>query len=161
MHDDRLSLLLLHKRKEKHTRHNPHAWSYHVSACRTIWCEPSQCVYKIRREENSTCGKLYSHLQNFGDVFWIIEIVPVKKVRVQWGWTVLEIKISCSQWEGSPCTHEQSNFFSFREGKIGIFFLFFPFFPMCSHHVLNEFSNSKRVPKFPKCFQMHFSRYSQ
>ncbi len=27
------------------------------------------------------------------------------------------------------------------------------FFPMCSHHVLNEFSNSQKgVPKFPKCF---------
>jgi hypothetical protein len=46
-------------------------------------------------------------------------------------------------------------------GKQGFFFCLFPFFPMCSHHVLNEFSNSQRVPKFPKCFQMHSPRYSQ
>jgi hypothetical protein len=34
----------------------------HVAACGTTWCEPSQCVYKVRREENSTCGKLCGKL---------------------------------------------------------------------------------------------------
>ncbi len=40
-------------------------------------------------------------------------------------------------------------------GGGGQVFLVFLIFPTCSHHVLNEFSTSQRVPKFPNCFQMH------
>jgi hypothetical protein len=69
---------------------------------------------------------------------------PVISPGQKWWLTVLEIEISCSQWEGSACTHERSIFFLF-EGGVGKqgFFGFFPLFQMCSH----------RVPKvFPKMF---------
>jgi hypothetical protein len=51
------------------------------------------------------------------------------------------------------CKEKESDA-SKRRGGEGIFW-FLPFFPMCSHYVLNELSNSQRVPKFPKSFQMH------
>jgi hypothetical protein len=37
---------------------------------------------------------------------------PAVSLGKKWGLTVLEIQVSCSQWEGSACTHERSNFFS-------------------------------------------------
>jgi hypothetical protein len=40
------------KEKKKHTRRNCHAWSYHVSACGSIWCEPSQCVKSVQAFQN-------------------------------------------------------------------------------------------------------------
>ncbi len=79
----------------------------------------------------------------------------------KWWWTVLEIEISCSQWEGSACTQSALNFFLLSFGWVGgfggrgrgFFFLFFfvpnifPKFPMCSQR---EFSIA---PHFnPRCF---------
>jgi hypothetical protein len=53
------------------------------------------------------------------------------------------IKASCSQWEGSACTHEGSSFS--HEGKKNSFF-FFPLLSMCSHH---------NVPQVLKLFPQH------
>ncbi len=40
----------------------------------------------------------------------------------KWWWKALEIEISCSQWEGSSCTHEWSSFFLLEKvGGEGIF----------------------------------------
>ncbi len=78
-----------------------------------------------------------------------------KKWWRQWWQTVLEREISCSEWEGSACPHERSNFFlKFLRGwGRGFFFLFFsPFFPMCSPPVPR---------KFPKCSQICSPRCSQ
>ncbi len=74
---------------------------------------------------------------------------PAVSLGKKWGWTVLEIQVSCRQWEGSACTHERSNFFSsWEEGKQGFFvFALFPnVFPSCSHWVL-KFSKGSQVSK--------------
>ncbi len=56
---------------------------------------------------------------------------------------VLEREISCSQWEGSACTHEKSNFFlSERRDRSFLFFsLVLNVFPSCSHKVPIKFPN--------------------
>jgi len=65
--------------------------------------------------------------------------------------TILEIKVSCSQWEGSACTHEGSSFFSFGEGggrgKGSFVFL-------CAQCV--PISSSQRVNQVPKLFLKTF-----
>ncbi len=68
------------------------------------------------------------------------------------GDTVLKREISCSQWEGSACTHEQFNFFFVGWGRGTGTFCFFPWFSKCSHHVPIKFSN---------CSQMHSPLCSQ
>jgi len=72
----------------------------------------------------------------------------------QWWQTVLEGEISCSEWEGSACHHEWSSFFlNFLRGwREKDFFVFFPLFSMCSHHVPR---------KFPMCSQICSPRCSQ
>ncbi len=68
--------------------------------------------------------------------------VPISPGQ-KWWWTVLEIEISCSQWEGSACTQSALIFFSFKfwgGGRRTFSFSFvpnmFPWgyhkFPMCS-----------------------------
>jgi hypothetical protein len=49
----------------------------------------------------------------------------------------VEIKVSCSQWEGSVCTSEGSSFFLCWVGSVReqFFVFFFPLFSMCFHHV--------------------------
>jgi hypothetical protein len=61
----------------------------------------------------------------------------------------LESEISCSQWEGSACTHDGP----WLVGGEG--FLIFSLVP--SVFLLS----SQRVPKFLMCSQMHSQRYSQ
>jgi hypothetical protein len=58
---------------------------------------------------------------------------PAISLGKKWWPTVLEVEISCNQWGGSACTHEQSSLFLFEwgGGEIGIF-CFFHLFPMCS-----------------------------
>jgi hypothetical protein len=72
----------------------------------------------------------------------------------KWWRVILEIEISCNQWEGSACTQSALILFSFKfwVGGKEDFFSFFlcsqhvPFkFPMGSHQVLNMFS------RFPMC----------
>ncbi len=58
------------------------------------------------------------------------------------GQTVLKTRVSCSQWEGSACTHEGSSFFSFCRVRILCFFFY------CSHDVLMGF------PKASPCSQV-------
>jgi hypothetical protein len=54
----------------------------------------------------------------------------------KWWPTVLEIEISCSQWEGSTCTHERSSFFLLGGGGgIRDFFVLFLLFPSSSQCV--------------------------
>ncbi len=61
----------------------------------------------------------------------------------KWWLTVLEIEISCSQWEGSVCTQEWSSFFLLGEGGRAVIFCFFP----CSHEVSKVFpDHSQFVP---------------
>ncbi len=59
----------------------------------------------------------------------------------KWWWTALEIEISCSQWEGSSCTHEWSSFFLFEKVGGEGFFVFSP----CSPCVPIKFQ--KRSPQ--------------
>jgi hypothetical protein len=58
----------------------------------------------------------------------------------KWWQTVLEIEISCSQWEASACTQRALIFYllSFGRGDWGFFFIF-PLFPTCLHQVLIRF----------------------
>ncbi len=63
--------------------------------------------------------------------------------------TVLEIEISCSQWEGSACTQSTLILFYFKfwvrgKGRIFFFFFIFPLFPSSSQWVPNVFP--KGVP---------------
>jgi len=44
---------------------------------------------------------------------------------------LVEIEISCSQWEGSACTHDEPCFCLLGVGG-GVFFVLASFFPMCS-----------------------------
>jgi hypothetical protein len=59
---------------------------------------------------------------------------------------VLEIEISCSQWEGSACTQSALIYFLLSFGLAGAFFLCSQHvnfkFPMDSHEVPNMFSKS-------------------
>jgi hypothetical protein len=57
----------------------------------------------------------------------------------KWWETVLEIEISCSQWEASACTQS------------ALIFFIFPLFPTCLYQVLIMFS------RFPMCSPMVFS----
>jgi hypothetical protein len=59
------------------------------------------------------------------------------------GQTVLETKVSCSQWEVSACTHEGSSFFLFGGWRFYVFFLLFS-------------SCSQRLPQVPKLFLKTF-----
>jgi len=66
----------------------------------------------------------------------------------KWWCTILEIEISCRQWEGSTCPQSALNFFllSFGGGVGGGIFSFF----LCSLQVPNGFpSGSQYIPKFP------------
>jgi hypothetical protein len=54
---------------------------------------------------------------------------PAIRPGQKWWWTVLEIKISCNQWEGSSCTHECSSFFLFEEVGGEGFLVFSPCSP--------------------------------
>ncbi len=74
---------------------------------------------------------------------------PCCSPRQKMGMNSFENKSFMSQWEGSACTHERSNFFSFRDGgKQGFFcFSLFPnVFPSCSQWVL-KFSKGSQVSK--------------
>jgi len=64
----------------------------------------------------------------------------------KWWQTVLEIEISCSQWEALACAQSALIFFllSFGRGGLRIFFIF-SLFPTCLHQVLIMFS------RFPMC----------
>ncbi len=59
----------------------------------------------------------------------------------KWWPTILEIEISCSQWEGSACTYERSSFSLFERGNRD-FFCFVPLFPMYSI----KFWSSSQIP---------------
>jgi hypothetical protein len=65
--------------------------------------------------------------------------------------TVLEIKISCNQWEGSARTKEGLVFFFSFElegGGEGLFWFCLGILPMCSHQVLKGFpTKTQRVPQ--------------
>ncbi len=72
----------------------------------------------------------------------------------KWWPTVLEIEISCCEWERSACTHERSSFFLFERANSD-FFLFFPCSQCVSiklssspHQVPKRFSNSQSVPRW-------------
>jgi len=71
----------------------------------------------------------------------------------KWWSTVLEIEISCSQWEGSARTQSALIFFFWVLGwGEGRFFFFFPLFPTCSLQVPNGFlSGSNKFLRFPMC----------
>ncbi len=71
----------------------------------------------------------------------------------KWWWTVLDIEISCSQWEGSACIQNALIFFllSFGFGGGRIFS-----FSLCSQHVPFKFQmgsnqNPNRFHMFPMC----------
>jgi len=75
---------------------------------------------------------------------------PAISPSQKWWPTVLEIEISCSQWEGSACYSWWAQFFSLWE--LFFFFFFFCFlflvpnvFATCSHHLFMGF------PKFSIC----------
>ncbi len=74
---------------------------------------------------------------------------PAVSLGKKWGWTVLEIKVSSSQWEGSARTHEPSNFFSSRKTAIFWFFRFSQCVPIM-------FSMSSQILKGFPSFQSVF-----
>jgi len=70
--------------------------------------------------------------------------VPAISPGQKWWQTILKIKVSCSQWEGSACTHEAPSFFLWGGGVEERDFLFFP----CSQSVPIVFSwDSQVVPQ--------------
>ncbi len=78
----------------------------------------------------------------------------VTSLSQKWWWTILEIEISCSQWEGSACTQSALILFllSFGGGGGGGVFSFF----LCSQHVPCKFwMGSHQIlnmfPGFPMC----------
>jgi hypothetical protein len=64
----------------------------------------------------------------------------------KWWQTILEIKVSCSQWDGLEYTNE-GPILTFRGSKR--YFFVYSLFPLCSHHVPIRFS------KLPSCFSKH------
>jgi hypothetical protein len=66
------------------------------------------------------------------------EVVPLPFAQAKNGDKQFGNKSSCSQWEGSACTHAGSSFFLLGEGTEGFFFVF-SLFPMCYYHVPIEF----------------------
>jgi hypothetical protein len=75
---------------------------------------------------------------------------PAISTRQKWWWIVLEIKVSCSQWDSPACTHDGPCFFLLGAGR-GEFFCLSSMFPMCSQHFFIMFpwgsSSSQIVPK--------------
>jgi hypothetical protein len=73
---------------------------------------------------------------------YVLAISPGQK----WWQTILKIKVSCSQWEGSACTHEAPSFFLWGGGG-GLEERDFLFFP-CSQSVPIVFPwDSQVVPQ--------------
>jgi hypothetical protein len=64
----------------------------------------------------------------------------------KWRQRFLEIKLSCSQWEGSACNHEGSSFFLFFGGR-GEGFLFFGLWPLSKCIPIGFLSSSQSVPQ--------------
>jgi hypothetical protein len=67
------------------------------------------------------------------------------------------IEISCSQWEGSACTHSALIFFLLSFVWVGEgFFFIFPLFPTCSLQVPNGFPHAPiGFPKFSMCSSIY------
>jgi hypothetical protein len=82
---------------------------------------------------------------------------PSHKPRPKWWQTVLEIEVSCSQWEGSACTPDGPWFFLYGGAGGVIFWIFFlvcNVFPTCFHHVPLKFP--KLLPRtFPIAPQIY------
>ncbi len=84
----------------------------------------------------------------------------------KWWWTVLKIKISCSQWEGSACTQSALFFFLSTFGWEGEDFFHFslcfqhvPFkFPMCSPRVFRISPHFNPICFCPKSSLSHLYR---
>ncbi len=70
----------------------------------------------------------------------------------------VEIKASCSQWEGSVCTPEGSSFFlcGVRWVREQFFGFFFPLFSICFHHVHMGFP--KLFPIAPHFYPLWFAQ---
>lgn len=82
-------------------------------------------------------------------------------LREKWWQTFLEIKVSCSQGEGSTCTHERFNILLLEGEKRGHCY-FFPLVPnvflSCSHEVLKLFPNTFAIA--PQIYHIWFAQSS-
>ncbi len=90
-------------------------------------------IYPIRFEWNSNITS-YKDGQKHG--FTISHDICPFCMDEKWGLIVLEIKVSCNQWEGSTCIHEGFKFvFWGGVGKGWPKVFYSPLFLMCSYHV--------------------------
>ncbi len=89
------------------------------------------------------CGFVRWRLCNVNNDTFLLIRWPIHPCVIRWK---IPLWLSFDMWRGMMGA---------KLNPRSLIFWFLPFFPMCSHYVLNELSNSQRVPKFPKCFQMH------
>ncbi len=123
---------------------------------RRLKWNPKTRIHFILRWWANQCGpfqkikkKLWAthELINMNHTITMSHTIRAPPIRAgqKWWQTLLDIEVSCSQWEGSACNHEGSSFFLLSGVRGGIFWVFFFLFPICSHHVPNDVPNSTSV----------------
>jgi hypothetical protein len=111
-------------------------WANQIGSLQKKKSWPCDTPQLINMEQNK-----YPQLSRY----YVPKFLPLPLTQAKTWWqTVLQIEISCSQWEVPACTHDGPWFFLFG-GGVGRVFFFLDLY--CSQCVLNMFSScSFEVP---------------